>query len=341
MLLAHVTGMNRVLFTYSWLYDGGIHYYPSVEFDSNIIQDNFKLKLTMRNITDRRTGRWDVYAVSEVYQRYSDFRRGAVWAKVVVPNIPVTNGVVHIVDSVLGIVSNTIDQLLMENYQCTTLMQYVNTIGQVIRTYFSATGGMVTFFAPINEAFERIPEQIERRLLRDRIWLEQIMKLHIVPAKELTGGRNYELNRCQHRGPIATAVLYTRGMAEEQHYVLRDRRRGSGGRYSGQRCRHERYHPLHRSRSGSPLPDYVRHYQKRDNATALVPDVARFAVTVHLRSVASTDTRTERHLLRTHKRSLGKGSAVADVRILGWEPLPGVAIRLQAAHNPRAGASAG
>lgn len=59
VLLAHVTGKNRVLFTYSWLYDGGIHFYPSVRFSANIIEDNYKLRLTMRNITDRRTGRWD------------------------------------------------------------------------------------------------------------------------------------------------------------------------------------------------------------------------------------------------------------------------------------------
>ena len=59
VLLAHVSGMNRVLFSYSWLYDGGLHYYPSVRFSSNIIEDNFKLKLTMRNITDHRTGKWD------------------------------------------------------------------------------------------------------------------------------------------------------------------------------------------------------------------------------------------------------------------------------------------
>lgn len=186
VLLAHVTGINRVLFTYSWLYDGGIHYYPSIRFSANIIEDNFKLRLTMRNITDRRTGRWDVFAVSEVYERYSQFRRGAVWAKVLVPNIPVQNGVVHIIDNVLGIVTNTIDQLVMYNHRCTTLMRYINTIGQIVRNYFSATGGLVTFFAPYNEAFERIPENIERRLLRDRIWLEQILKLHIVPAKELT-----------------------------------------------------------------------------------------------------------------------------------------------------------
>ena len=76
--------------------------------------------------------------------------------------------------------------MVMDNYRTTTLMRYINTIGQIVRNYFSATGGLVTFFAPWNEAFERIPEAIERRLLRDRIWLEQIIKLHIVPAKELT-----------------------------------------------------------------------------------------------------------------------------------------------------------
>uniref|UniRef100_A0A914PKS4 Uncharacterized protein n=1 Tax=Panagrolaimus davidi TaxID=227884 RepID=A0A914PKS4_9BILA len=30
VLLAHVSGMNRVLFTWPWLYDGGLHYYPSI-----------------------------------------------------------------------------------------------------------------------------------------------------------------------------------------------------------------------------------------------------------------------------------------------------------------------
>lgn len=52
-----------------------------------------------------------MFAVSEIYERYSQFRRGAVWAKILVPNIPVQNGVVHIIDNVLGIVTNTIDQV--------------------------------------------------------------------------------------------------------------------------------------------------------------------------------------------------------------------------------------
>ena len=60
-----------------------------------------------------------MYAVSEFYERYSTFRRGAVWAKIVQANIPVQNGVVHIIDSVLGVVSNSIDQLLNENPRCT------------------------------------------------------------------------------------------------------------------------------------------------------------------------------------------------------------------------------
>lgn len=62
----------------------------------------------------------------------------------------------------------------MDNSRCTTLVRYISMVGQIVRSYFSATGGMVTFFAPYNEAFERIPEYIERRLLRDRIWLEKV-----------------------------------------------------------------------------------------------------------------------------------------------------------------------
>ncbi|KAM3721786.1 Fasciclin-1 [Dirofilaria immitis] len=186
VLLAHVTGINWVLFTFPWLYDRDIHYYPSIRFSANVIENNYDLKLCMRNITDHRTGRWDLYAVSEVHERYGQFRRGAVWAKIVLPNIPVQNGVVHIIDNVLGIITNTIDQLVMNNHRCTTLIRYMSMIGQIVRNYFSATRGMVTFFAPYNEAFERIPEYIERRLLRDRIWLEKILKLHIVPNKELT-----------------------------------------------------------------------------------------------------------------------------------------------------------
>ncbi|KRX20523.1 DnaJ -like protein subfamily C member 10, partial [Trichinella nelsoni] len=186
VLLAHVTGAGRVLFTESWLYDYGLHYYPSLRLAMNVIEDNFKLMLTMRNLTDRKTGRWQIYAVSTLLERYEKFRRGSVWAKIVVPNIPVRNGVVHLIDQVLGVVSNTIDQILMEHDQATTLITYIRTIGSAVQTFLTATGGLVTFFAPINEAFDRIPEAVERRLLRDRVWLEQILKLHIVPSKDFT-----------------------------------------------------------------------------------------------------------------------------------------------------------
>lgn len=54
------------------------------------------------------------------------------------------------------------------------LMGYLLNIGNVVRSYLAATGGLVTFFAPINEAFDRIPEEVERRMLRDRIWLERV-----------------------------------------------------------------------------------------------------------------------------------------------------------------------
>lgn len=53
--------------------------------------------------------------VSTVIERYSVFRKGAVWAKIVTPNIPVDNGVVHVIDNVLGVVTQTIEQLIFND----------------------------------------------------------------------------------------------------------------------------------------------------------------------------------------------------------------------------------
>uniref|UniRef100_A0A915KZ96 FAS1 domain-containing protein n=1 Tax=Romanomermis culicivorax TaxID=13658 RepID=A0A915KZ96_ROMCU len=186
VLLSHVTSQNRVLFTESWLYDYGIHFVPSVRFATNIIEENPRMSLSVRNLTDRKTGQWNTYVVSTVLERYSVFRKGSVWGKIIVPNIPLDNGVAHIIDTVLGVVSETIEQLVMRDDKTAILHSYLYHIGQVVRTYLSTTGGMITFFAPINEAFDRIPEHVKRRLIEDRIWLERVLKLHIVPAKDLT-----------------------------------------------------------------------------------------------------------------------------------------------------------
>lgn len=79
-----------------------------------------------------------MYAVSEVYERYSDFRRGAVWAKIVVPNIPLQNGVAHIIDNVLGIVSNTIDQVSLY------ILVYIEFLRLYLITY------LIHFIIPVH-----------------------------------------------------------------------------------------------------------------------------------------------------------------------------------------------
>lgn len=71
-----------------------------------------EIKYSISMISSQIDLRILVYAVSDVYRQYSTFRRGSVWAKVIQPNIPVSNGVVHVIDNVLGVVTNTIDQIL-------------------------------------------------------------------------------------------------------------------------------------------------------------------------------------------------------------------------------------
>lgn len=77
----------------------------------------------------------------------------------------------------------------------------------------------------MNEAFERIPEEVERRLLRDRIWLEYVwrplaQKGHPPdtetahrPGEGADLGRDHERHHSEHGGQHAPAVLHPGGVA--------------------------------------------------------------------------------------------------------------------------------
>uniref|UniRef100_A0A1I7X4S7 SERPIN domain-containing protein n=1 Tax=Heterorhabditis bacteriophora TaxID=37862 RepID=A0A1I7X4S7_HETBA len=82
-----------------------------------------------------------LFAVSEVYERYSQFRRGAVWAKVLVPNIPVQNGVVK-----YGL-NNGRSYEMLRNLQ----LRYALDPWQVLTPEQN-----FTFFVPTNEAWDKV-----------------------------------------------------------------------------------------------------------------------------------------------------------------------------------------
>ncbi|XP_041079469.1 transforming growth factor-beta-induced protein ig-h3-like isoform X1 [Polyodon spathula] len=88
-----------------------------------------------------------------------------------------TNGVVHIIDRVITAITSTIQQSIVDNDLLETLSTAVAAAGleQVLDKE-----GEYTFFAPTNEAFEKINPETLNRILADPVALKDLLNYHIL-----------------------------------------------------------------------------------------------------------------------------------------------------------------
>lgn len=89
-----------------------------------------------------------------------------------------TNGVVHVVDSVLTPVGDTLLNLISKNPELSTLKTALgaSTMGSALRE-----DGSLTLLAPTNTAFGKMDESLLKKLLRDQQCLDNVLKNHIFP----------------------------------------------------------------------------------------------------------------------------------------------------------------
>merc|ERR1712194_920551 len=100
-------------------------------------------------------------------------------AKVSIPNVQATNGVVHVIDAVLGPPSKNIVQLASGDTDLSTLVTALKA-GKLV-TALSGTGPF-TVFAPTNEAFAALPKAtlaflLEPANIKD---LDSILEYHVI-----------------------------------------------------------------------------------------------------------------------------------------------------------------
>ncbi|KAK6474854.1 transforming growth factor-beta-induced protein ig-h3-like [Huso huso] len=88
-----------------------------------------------------------------------------------------TNGVVHVIDRVITAITNTIQQSIEGDDLLETLNTAVAAAGleQVLDSE-----GQYTFFAPTNEAFEKINPETLNRILGDPVALKDLLNYHIL-----------------------------------------------------------------------------------------------------------------------------------------------------------------
>ncbi|KPU79670.1 uncharacterized protein Dana_GF17065, isoform J [Drosophila ananassae] len=120
-----------------------------------------------------------MYVKSNTIVGDSKHREGVVLAEIVKANIPVRNGVVHLIHRPLMIIDTTVTQFLQENSENGALRKFYEVImdngGAVLDDINNLSE--VTILAPSNEAWN---SSKINNLLADRKKLRQILNMHII-----------------------------------------------------------------------------------------------------------------------------------------------------------------
>ena len=105
-------------------------------------------------------------------------------AEVIQPDVMASNGVIHVVDSVLLPPSGDIVEVASNAGSFNTLVTAVEAAG-LVETLQGE--GPFTVFAPTDEAFSKLPEGTIPALLEDPETLAQILTYHVVPGRVFSG----------------------------------------------------------------------------------------------------------------------------------------------------------
>ncbi|XP_059609328.1 fasciclin-1-like isoform X2 [Phlebotomus argentipes] len=158
---------NRVFFTAAAPYGDPL---PTLAFE-----DNLKVQITFSQ-SDSKPSK--IYVTSNTVIGDGKHTPGNVLAEVVKANIPVRNGVVHLISRPLMIVDNTVKEFL-EDKEDGPLNKFYEVIMKVGSDFMQSINGMknVTLFAPSNEAWAT--SNLDN-LIKDTNRMRDILNLHIV-----------------------------------------------------------------------------------------------------------------------------------------------------------------
>jgi uncharacterized surface protein with fasciclin (FAS1) repeats len=120
-----------------------------------------------------------------------------------------SNGVIHVIDSVMMAPEGNIPAIVTKSSQHTTLLSLVKKAGLV-----TALGGQaLTLFAPTDAAFDKVPNATLNAVLNDNALLTNVLKYHVVPSTQFSAGLyNNELAKTLLTGKNITVTINASGV---------------------------------------------------------------------------------------------------------------------------------
>ncbi|XP_076439131.1 transforming growth factor-beta-induced protein ig-h3-like [Babylonia areolata] len=107
---------------------------------------------------------------------------GRVRARVVQANIPVLNGVLHVIDNLLYYVYRDVVQMVTSLPNTRTMGKWISQLPEVART-LNGSERQFTVLVPTDDAFAKLPDNVRSRLASDPLFLgemEQVVKNHVM-----------------------------------------------------------------------------------------------------------------------------------------------------------------
>ncbi|XP_033213263.1 fasciclin-1 isoform X3 [Belonocnema kinseyi] len=138
--------------------------------------DNMKVTISFYTVGEGKNK--TVYVKSNTLIGDETHPTGVVLAEIIKANIPVKNGVVHLIQRPLMIVDTTITEFLQEK-EDGPLYKFYNAIRRHGDSFMKSISSQrnITLFAPSNAAWE-VPEV--KRIMEDSQRVAEILKLHLV-----------------------------------------------------------------------------------------------------------------------------------------------------------------
>ncbi|KYQ53713.1 Fasciclin-1 [Trachymyrmex zeteki] len=147
----------------------------NLQYPTLVFSDNLKVVISFSKSQNK------VYVQSNTLVGDATHTDGVVLAEIVKGNIPVRNGVVHLIARPLMVVDNTVRGFLEEKEDGPVYKFYetIRDFGDDIMTTISHLHD-VTLFAPSNEALN---EPNVKQMLQDKNRMKEILKLHYVKER--------------------------------------------------------------------------------------------------------------------------------------------------------------
>ncbi|CRK94485.1 CLUMA_CG007991, isoform A, partial [Clunio marinus] len=146
------------------------------QYETEAFEDNLKVTAIFFTANDGKQTK--MYVKSNTVVGDSKHTTGVVMAEIVLANIPVKNGVVHLIHRPLMVVDTTVAKFLEEK-EDGPLFKFYEVIMDVGGEFMTTINSMrdVTLFAPSNEAWNR-PEV--RNIIGNKQKMREILNLHLV-----------------------------------------------------------------------------------------------------------------------------------------------------------------